>query len=272
MQFRIFSQSKFLVAVQRTLLYAVFALISQGSEVIQAQNPTPTPIRVEIPTQKVLPTEIALDTPAPTWTPTAEGPVLLRLADSAESANMRLQPDPSGELLGQIEPNTTYVVTGRYFSWYQFVNDRSPTGRAWVFESLVTIIGDEADIPDADPFAAPTPDANIQNITATWVAFAATPGAFETATAESRVIIVPTFVNNEPDGSAGRLPTFTPPPELNSLSRPETGRIVVTATAVPDLVNDSVQAVLSGRIAPVIPISLLAGFGLLGLIVSILRR
>jgi len=272
MQRSILSLSKLPFVLQRILGCIVVVLISQEAGAVYAQNPTPTPIRVEIPTQAILPTEIALDTPTPTWTPTAEGPVLLRLSDNVESANMRLQPDPSGELLGQIEPNTTYVVTGRYFSWYQFVNDRSPTGRAWVFESLVTIIGDVADIPDVDPFAEPTPDTNIQNITATWEAFAATPGAFETATAESRVILVPTFGVNDSEGNTGRLPTFTPPPELNSISRLEPGRVIVTPTPVPDLVSDSVEAVLSGRIAPVVPISLLAGFGLLGLIVSISRR
>lgn len=228
----------------------------------QAQGPSPTPVVIELPTQAALPTEVTISTVTPTPTATLENPVSLLL--NAESANVRSLPDvEDGAIIGTLEPNVSYIVTGRYFSWYQFFFDGSPNGRAWVYSDLVTIDGNQAAIVDIDPFATPTAPAGI---------LATTPEANVTEDAGSpRSLDVETS-----DGGAGLpggvLPTFTYPAEFSIDRRTPTPSGIILPTATPDTVGEILTTFAEGNVPPIVPITLLAIGGLLGLFVSFLRR
>lgn len=240
---------------------------------------TSTPARVVIPTQG--PDEIqqqAGTTATWTRTPTVAGPALLEAKADAGDVNVRAEPDINSERLGTIRNGDTYVVLGKRFRWFQFQFDTSPTGRAWVFDELVNIIGDANAIPDLDTEAVATTDPLIIAQTQTQEAISQTPGALLTVTAEARILPAPDAQGSiilEGGGGEGEgsepivvLPTFTYPPEsmLFAVSEtPEEGEIL---TANPD--NSPIP--LPEDIPPITPVLVLGGLGLLGLAVSSLRR
>lgn len=114
---------------------------------LRAQLPTLAPPVIDQPEVDVIATA--------TRTPTVTGPVLLQAKETAGEVNVRAEPDIEGELLGTIVTGNTYPVLGRYFRWLQFQYDGAVTGtvRAWVFDELVDIVGDETLIPNLDPGA-----------------------------------------------------------------------------------------------------------------------
>lgn len=228
----------------------------------QAQGPSPTPVVIELPTQAALPTEITIATVTPTPTATSENPVSLLL--NAESANVRILPDTEdGDIIGTLEPNANYTVTGRYFSWYQFFFDGSPNGRAWVYGDLVTIEGNQAAIPEIDPFATPTAPAGI---------LATTPEANVTEdSASARSLDVET-TGGDSGGLLGVLPTYTYPAEFSIDRRTPTPSGIILPTPTPDTVGEILTTFAEGNVPPIVPITLLAIGGLLGLFVSFLRR
>lgn len=243
-------------------------------EVTSAQvRVTATPVRAVIPQATVLPTDIALSTATPTRTPTPEGPVVLRAINSDVPINVRAEPDPNSQLLGQLDPQQTYPVRGFFFSWYQFDFESSPTGRGWVFNSLVEIIGDEALLPEVNPFVEPTVDAAVVAATQTIDAAVNNPDAALTLTADARNIAVPTRIADT--GSAeegdGRLPTFTPPPDF--ARRPtQTGGAEAIPSPTPDLLTGAISTVSNTDIPPIVPIAVLGSLGILGLLISALNR
>ena len=236
---------------------------------LQAQiRISPTPLSVVIPTSAPLPTSVNLPTPTPTWTPTEIPSVRLQAKQADNPINVRAEPDPGGERLGALDPSGQYEVFGRYFRWLQFAYDASPTGRAWVFDDLVDIIGEEDRIPIVDPFSTPTPSSDEQ--------FAQEgPLNDATATAQARIVALPT--DNVPEAIQQRqeeqaaLPTFTAPPELAEQFATVTPDVIAAPSPTPGAFAVALERVATGNIPPIVPIAVLGLLGLVGLVISLMR-
>jgi hypothetical protein len=230
---------------------------------------TSTPVRISIPTGAAPEVEI-LSTPTITRTPT-QSAVMIEAKAEAGEINVRAEADIESELLGTIRAGEFYPVLGRYFRWIQFQFDVSPSGRGWVFDELVNISGDASSIPDLSQAPLPTEDPFAAAATQTQAAITTTPGGLLTVTAQSRVIDVP--LNQENNSAAPNqdtaelLPTFTFPPDIVAQAP-----TAVLATSTPTLTPDGLPLTGSDEVPPILPILLLAGGGLLGLLVSWLRR
>lgn len=240
-------------------LFLLFMLLLPMSPLVAQNGPTATPAPVSIMT--AAPAQATL---IATWTlqPTLAPQVVLEALDVA---NVRAQPDTGATQLGSIRSGEMYPVLGRYFEWYQFRYDPSPSGFGWVFGQLVNIIGDPALIPDIDLAAQPTVDVNAANATATQVVLTLTPGGLLTATAFERFMEVNP---NSTPGADGALPTFTYPPGAPPMP-PTVGPAALPANTDAPAAADAASP---GGLAPLLPILALAGLGVLGLFVSGLRR
>lgn len=253
----------------------VIGLMWVGKGVSAQGSVSPTPVQVQIPNAAAPGSvEQAAVTPTPTRTPTPVGPALL---EALTEANVRAEADLEAEKLGTIRAGDTYPILGRYFRWLQFQYDKSPNGTAWVFDELVTIIGDETAILDLNVNALPTVDVAAVNATGTWEAITQIPGGILTATAESRVLPAPGSSLGEPgqvtsgSGLPQLLPTFTWPPDLAAASG-QTPSPTPADGIAPDPAAESVDNPLDTAVPPIVPIALLGGVGLLGLFAASLRR
>lgn len=268
------------------LFFMCLACLSSGAVFAQG-NVSPTPIPIQLSTATPLPL-----IGEPTATPTTEATetpniVMLKAKDSAGEVNVRLDADPDADIAGIIVPGEQFPVTGRFFLWYQLRFDNSPTGRAWVFGELVDIIGDPALIPDLSEEPEATTDATIIGATQTWEAITLTPGGIFTATANARILVDPVSVDaaegSEAAGLSGlnpavgqgetpiaqnRPPTFTPPPRFSQPSDADES----TEGTLPTPALQTVNSGSASEIAPVVPILVLGGLGILGLFISFLRR
>jgi hypothetical protein len=184
----------------------------------------------------------------------------------AGEVNVRAEADIESDRLGIIRAGEYYPVLGRYFRWIQFQYETSPNGRGWVFDELVNIIGDESAITDLSVQPLPTTDPIAEAATQTQIAITLTPGGLLTVTANSRLISVEQGA--QPAQSLNGveiLPTFTYPPDLVAAAPTEAA---ITPTAAPETAPLTVPT----NVPPITPIVLLGGMGLLGLVVSSLRR
>jgi len=217
---------------------------------------TPTPVQLQFPTATETP---GPPTASPTRTPTSAGrPYVEALADNT---NVRAGPDINENRLGQIFPGTTYPILGRRFEWFWIEFPDSPTGTAWVHQSVVRVGGDVNQIPEIDLADVPTLDPAFVAAQQTAEAITATPGAAATLTAQAQ--ITPTGIFTPGPGDAPTLlpgqplPTFTfPPYTVTPIPIPRTNPPPTTNTGV----------------APIVPILALGALGLMGLLVSLLRR
>ncbi len=252
----------------------ICALVFTQQRATAQELVTSTPVRIDIPTSlPVIGNPLMTETP--TRTPTVAGPAMLEAKADAGDVNVRADADPESERLGSIRAGEFYPVLGKYFRWYQIQFDLSPSGRAFVFEELVDIIGDPTAIRDLSVEALPTTDPTIAAATATQEAITQTPGGILTATAGVRVISLPDTNEGLPGlDTAGQvadaptvLPTFTYPPDIVAIA--PTQGAPLTPTASPDLVLPEIP----DSVPPIVPIVVLGGLGLLGLAVSsIVRR
>lgn len=227
---------------------------------IKAQTgPTATPAQIQLSTP-ITPTVPGLVITPPTLAPTTVAAVVLEAGDTA---NVRTQPDTAASQLGTIRNGDLYPVIGRYFEWLQFEYPPSPNGTGWVFGQLVSVTGDLSLVPEVDLAAEPTFDPLAGNATATQNSITQTPGGLLTATAFERFIA----------GSDGTqvpgqiLPTFTYPPNA-ALIAPTPDIALSQEQQAPQ----TASAPTNEGIPPILPILLVGGLGLLGLIVSALRR
>lgn len=232
---------------------------------------TDTPVPVVLPSSTPQPTGIIALTPTPTLTVTIQPAIRLVAAAASADINVRDAPDVTGNRLGSLEQGREYVVRGRFFSWYQFDYGSSNSGLAWVFGDLVEIIGDESEIPVVDPFAVPTavPTGEVDAATAT--ALALTPGAAETATAQTRLVDLPTLGPGTAESDTAFFPTFTPPPDLVPRIQQNGANTLSSPTPTPNFAEQAVTLVASGGVPPLAPIVTLFAFGLIGLIIALLR-
>ena len=247
-------------------------LLSISSSLRAQEAATSTPVRISIPTEGVEALQ-GVATPTATRTPTPSVVVLEAKAD-AGPVNVRADADIEADRLGTIQAGEYYPVLGRRYRWLQFQFPSAPQGRAWVFEELVTLSGDESAIPDLLLATSEAPVQTQVNATLTQAALLRTPGAVLTLTAGARILPFP-GQGSEPGGAdpaaEGRtslLPTYTYPPQL------------AAATATPEESQDDTTLVAASatlppgqeRIPPIAPIALLAAGGLLGLMLNSLRR
>lgn len=264
-------------------LAAIFLLHSRvGAEPAEQTVPTATPVQASLPTPlPLVPANVPGATNVPvTRTPTPESAASL---EAITEANVRSQPDPESDRLGTIRAGDSYTVIGRYYRWYQFQYNQSPSGTGWVFDELVKITGNVDRIPDLS-LGTPTPDVNALQANSTLVVLTQTPGGVLTATAGVGALPLPvessgsntsTTNNSSPNilaiGSQTPLPTYTVPPNLGAISPPPaaSGTPVNNATASTIQTSDFV---VPSRIPPILPILILGGAGILGLIVSSLRK
>lgn len=247
---------------------------SAGDQVEQAAA-SATPLRVVLPTSTIPATAGLISSPTPTYTPQAEGPVQLQARQDAGAVNIRADADPNADRLGSIQYGDLYPVLGRYFRWLQIQFDSSPTGRGWVFEELVEIVGDPARIPDLNESLLPTQDTSIIAATQTWEALEQLPGGFLTLTADARVIQAPS--SSESSGGVAQdaggpgsnvLPTYTYPPNITPQA--PISQIIIEETATPG--DNRITISVSDGVAPIVPILILGVLGVIGLLISGLRR
>jgi hypothetical protein len=257
-------------------LVVILSFGYQWHDYVQAQELiTATPVRVVIPTSAPIITGPEF-TPTFTRTPTVSGPVLLEAKEDAGDVNVRADADIEAERIGSIRAGDTYPVLGRRFRWYQFQFDQSPNGRGWVFDELVTIIGDESAIRDFSLEEMPTQDTVALAATQTQEAVTLTPGGLLTATVIARdggvVLIDPnlsgSFSTGEDLSLVEVLPTYTYPPNIVAAQPTEDSLFTVTPTPAP--VAPLIP--LPSGIPPIAPIMILGGVGLLGLALNSLRR
>lgn len=268
-------------------LLLIFVLISTFKLTVFADEArqeriTATPLPISL----VSPTPFATIAPeltaTPVWTATPVGPAVL---EAIEEANVRSDASVDAELLGKIRPGQVYPIIGRYYEWYQFQYDPLiNNGRGWVFGQLVNVTGNIEAIPDLSAETATTDllglsvNGGEDNIVPT-----ETPGDPLTATAQARIISVPgtnlSGVNipenvDETEISGGEanislLPTFTYPANIIAIAPTITLQEgIQETTPIPDVLPISV----SNGVPMIIPIITLGIGGIIGLIVSSVRR
>jgi hypothetical protein len=262
------------------ILFCAAIFITLGGDETHADeqqqiNVSATPALITLPSPLPLsPQETSA--PTTTHTPTPIGPLLL---EALTEANVRSKPDPESDLLGTIRAGDIYPVLGRYYRWYQFQYDNSSSGTGWVFDELVNVTGDESQIVDLSENALPTVDNTAISATNTMEAVTQTPGGILTVTAASQVIPLPVPTSGDQSaetsdlGDISVLPTFTFPPEITPGPPDSAFRVDTLENMTPTQVasTDLVISVSDG-IPPILPILILGGLGLLGLIGSSIRR
>ncbi len=247
------------------------SILSQHVRVETTLQVSATPARINLSTPTPVPTQ-QVYTETATRTPTPTGLVVL---EANTEANVRAQPDPESERLGTIRSGEVYTVLGRYYRWLQFQYDPSPNGKGWVFDELVTLTGDTSSLPDLAEQDIPTIDPTLLGVTETLQVVTLTPGGILTSTANARIIPAPASggEENNADSIAGGnntvvLPTFTYPADITT---PNPGASVQAAPTTAPNPTELVNTVNS-ELPPIVPILVLGGLGLLGLIISSLRR
>ena len=249
----------------------LFATNTKAEE-SQQINVSATPASITLPSPLPLITQEQIISTA-TYTPSPPGSALL---EAITEANVRAEPDPESERLGTIRSGEVYNVIGRYYRWFQFQYNQSPSGTGWVFDELVNIAGDESRIIDLSENTLPTADNTALAGTSTMEAITLTPGGILTATAAQ----VPVQPGNAPEGVSGSqpagtiqiLPTFTYPPEVALVPPENAYSSSVVLNATPTLIPNSIAFSISDGVPPLVPILILGGVGLLGLFVTSYKR
>lgn len=240
--------------------------------------PTATPVQVSLPTQlPLLPTATPLtNSVVPIErSPTPQGAAYL---EAITEANVRSQPDPESERLGTIRAGEQYTVIGQYFRWYQFQYNQSASGTGWVFDELVNIGGNTSNITDLT-LMTPTPDVAAIQANSTLSLITQTPGGVLTATASVGIVPLPLATNADgsgllppPDTIATVLPTFTVPPNIAAPNPSIQSNSTESIETPQSLILPNENITLPSRIPPILPILLLGGAGILGLLISSARR
>lgn len=236
------------------LLICMLALNAYAQE-----GPTATPAQINLSTA-IPATQAQQQNATATWTPQPAAQVFLEALDEA---NVRAQADTDASRLGTIRAGELYVVTARYFEWYQFEYPPSPNGLGWVFGQLVNVTGDASTIPVLELDAQPTIDPRAVEMTSTMQAITQTPGGLLTATANFNLQAGQPIQGSAPQS----MPTFTYPPDV--VSGPPTAG--PTPTMELEAAGTSDVSATAGGLPPIIPIAILLGFGLLGLIIGGIR-
>ena len=256
----------------RSVVVVVAILFMSSWKQTMAQ-PTPTAIPIFIPTSTPVASSTPVDTDVPpTFTPTDQGPAQLIVPEDSGAINARAEPDLDAFILGQIRPGEQYVVTGTYFNWVQFEYESAPSGYAYVYGELVELIGDTSQLLDlTQQQQQPAQDTSSLDATQTVSVLQLTPGFDATQTAGVREIAPPSSGDSVQIGGTevGEiLPTFTYPPNVLAQAPTPGPRPQITpqARANRPALNDT------DGITPMVPIIIFATLGVVGLLLSTLRR
>lgn len=222
--------------------WPIWAQARASATPVSAVLITPTP-----ESQEPLP-----PTSTATLSPTPAAAVRLRARSTAGNINVRALPNLESEVLGIIADATEYQVLRNYFRWYEFRYDASPSGRGWVYGDLVEIVGDSSlieVIDSADDIERPGQAENLlaggAEVESERTIAIATVQADSALSVELAVITA--------------LPTFTrPAPTPVSI----TDQIQIAAGIQSPWLN----------IPPILPIAVLGGLGIIGLLISAIRR
>lgn len=241
-----------------TLLFSVlFVLLPTRPSASQVSTATPAPaiLATATPIPTIAP---VLATPIPSNTPF----VGIQL-EALERANVRSAPDVNSERLGEIVSGELYPVLGRFFRWIQFEYRLGP---AWVFEELVIIHGDTSQLLEINLLA--TPEAINNDLIATLAIITQTPGGLQTATSQTQPINAPTTgsSNRIDTESSNILPTFTFPAQFDNSNADNDASLISTPAPF------SPASSVASEIPPILPIAVLAGIGILGFLLWIIRR
>ncbi len=212
-----------------------------------------TPVRASLVTPTPEGAQALAPTITPSFTPTLLPAARLQALPSAGNVNVRALPDIESDLLGTIAHGALYPVLRNYYRWYELSFEFSPNGRAWVYGDLVTIEGDPAQIEaidNLDAVVAPGSLALIADENADRTG--ANPRTIEIATAGADAARAVEVIE------ATALPTYTPPATQPSFVH----QLEVVEASEPRLLD----------LPPLIPILTLAGLGLVGLLISLLRN
>ena len=228
-----------------TSLSILLLLVTAGP--ISAQTrPSATPVSAILlsPTPESLQVAVPSITPIPS--PTSVPSARLQALESAGSVNVRALPDIESDIQGTIAHGTEYPVVRNYFRWYELLYDLSPNGRAWVYGDLVTITGERSRIEIIDNLNA--------------IALAG-EGVGEQSGADERTIEISTVRAGSARSvelvNATALPTFTYAPT----------QAPFTQQIVSNVAGDQANS----ELPPIVPILALGGFGLFGLLISLIR-
>lgn len=262
--------------LQVVRLLLILAAVALPLVVYAQDAPPATPIPINLASPTPPPPEPGTIA-TPTWTAT---PATLAVLEPLDSANVRAEPDVNGAQLGVIRAGEVYTITGRYFEWYQFQYSGSPSGRAWVFGQIVRVTGDENTIPEITLEPLPTQDPAQLGATETAAAIAQTPGGELTATSAARGIVAtfeipgissaPRSADGTPPAQGELLPTFTYPPGIALV--PTHAAESAQPTDAPLLENIELSTQDLRNIPPIVPIVVLGGLGLAGLLLTAFRR
>ena len=227
---------------------------------------TNTPVSVRITTNTPVPTVPLVVTDAPTRTPTPLGPIVARIKPDFISQNAYTLPELESEALGTLKEDTPYVVVARYFRWLRIQYDERRFG--WIFDDYVDLIGDTTAIEEFDPYLEATAEVVDDG------------RIIDAPTSVSGVVVVDVTPAEGDDANTTvqifALPTFTYPPnvDVNAVAVQPTRepQVLITSTPVPDTIPELVEDVLQNGVPPFVPIVGLGAIGLLGLLLSLLRR
>ena len=212
-----------------------------------------TPVRANLVTPTPEGALALAPTITPSYTPTPLPAVRLQALQSAGNVNVRALPDIESELLGTIAHGALYPVLRNYYRWYELNFELSPNGRAWVYGDLVTIEGDPAQIEaidNLDAVVAPGSAALLGDENADRTS--ANPRTIDIATGEADAASVVEVIEATP------LPTYTPPATQPVFVH----QLEVIEASEPRLLD----------LPPLVPILALAGLGIVGLLISMLRN
>jgi hypothetical protein len=176
------------------------------------------------PRTDVLAQEVSSSTPA-----ASQGGIFITVLSDEPFANVRVGPSASiYPVIGQLFPGDTAPALGRSpgGDWIQIEFAGAPNNKGWVYSPLVLLSSGTLQIVEPPPTPIPPPTSTID------------------PTLAAQFLIVP---------SGTRLPTFTPPAPLNTLTY---------ATSSDDSTSNSIPLA--------IVILSLAGFGVIGFILSLL--
>lgn len=254
------------------VLFAVGSLLPSDSLFAQlSATATPAPIRLASVTP--LPQIIEI-TPTLSVRGETATPVDILLIETLGEVNVRSSPEIGDDnLIGSLGTGERLVVTGRYFNWFEFQYELSPTNRGWVYADLVTVLGDISAIPTVDAVATPTADPLVVAPTLTREALLELPGGVLTVTAQSRIIEIPEQQGD--DNTFGilestPLPTFTYPPEFANIGVPTLQ--VTRDVRLPNSNTRTSETPLgTDRMSPLLLIVMMGALGTIGLIVSVMR-
>jgi len=224
------------------------------------ESATPLTVILTTPTPFV---ERSVATITPTFTPTPVGVVLLEVREEAGNINVRTEPGPEADKLGAVSFGTLHPVYRQFYSWYEIQFELSPNGRGWIYGEFVDIVGDENEIEFIEDFNWATPQGSLSS--GPTEVLELSEEDLSSTPLVTRVIEAPVIVENpdldETPIEEIPLPTFTYPPD--TLAQAPTQSAIVVGE------NSDVS---TNKIPPMLPMILLGGSGIIGLLLNSLRR